>query len=573
MTGASSSSRRLGTSMRKWGTLRSVLLASSALVPLGIVTAAANPQGPNVVGGAASVSGVGTSSVTVNQSTNRAIINWNSFNIGAGETTRFVQPDSSSVALNRVTGNLGPSQLYGSLQANGRVFVVNPDGILIGRGAVIDTAGFLATTNNITNENFMAGRYHFNIPGRPDASIVNEGRINSHSHGFAALVAPGVRNSGTITARFGKIGLAAGNSFSLDFYGDQLITLAVGDSVGATVRDVATGQPLNALVKNEGTLKANGGRVELTAASARTVVDSVINNTGVIEARSIGHRNGRIVLGGPTESTKVAGAPTQTVRVSGTLNTSSCRGRGGTIQVTGEAIEIKAASFDASGAQGGGTILIGGDTAGGAGHAAAASIPQAGLEARAVPTATTVNIDAATTINASATSVGDGGKVIVWSDGTTSFGGTILARGGEQGGNGGFAEVSGKQLLNYTGFADMRALNGSVGTLLLDPENHTIWSGVGPTPAGSSTTAATLQTQLASANVIIQTNNAINPIRQFGDIIVDTTVQWSAATTLTLSAFRDIVLNGGGSIAQLKNTGAETSFFAPIPLERGSAPS
>ena len=93
--------------LRKWGTLRSVLLASSALVPLGTVTAARHPQGPNVVGGAASVSGVGTSSVTVNQSTNRAIINWNSFNIGAGETPRFVQPNSSSVALNRVTGKLG----------------------------------------------------------------------------------------------------------------------------------------------------------------------------------------------------------------------------------------------------------------------------------------------------------------------------------------------------------------------------------------------------------------------------------------------------------------------------------
>ena len=340
------------------------MLATTALVPLGIVTAAANPQGPNIVGGAATVSGVGTSSVTINQNSPRAIINWNTFNIGAGETTRFVQADAGSVALNRVTGGLGASQLHGTLTANGRVFLVNPDGILIGRGARIDTAGFLATTNDITNENFMSGRYHFNIPGRPDASIVNEGRINSHSHGFAALVAPGVRNSGTITARFGKIGLAAGNSFSLDFYGDQLITLAVGDSISAAVKDVATGQPLSALVKNEGKLKATGGRVELTAAAARTVVDAVINNTGVIEARSVGHRNGKIVLGGSTAATKVAGAPAQTVKVSGTLSTASRKGKGGTIQVTGEAIEIKAASFDASGATGGGKVMIGGDTGG-----------------------------------------------------------------------------------------------------------------------------------------------------------------------------------------------------------------
>ena len=120
--------------------------------------------------------------------------------------------------------------INGMLTANGRVFLVNPDGVMISKSGTINTAGFLATTNDISNANFMAGKYHFNIPGRPDASIVNEGRINAHSHGFAALVAPGVRNSGTITARYGKIGLAAGNDFSLDFYGDQLITLAVDDS-------------------------------------------------------------------------------------------------------------------------------------------------------------------------------------------------------------------------------------------------------------------------------------------------------------------------------------------------------
>ena len=129
--------------------------------------------------------------------------------------------------------------------------------------------------------------------------------------------------------------------------------------------DVATGQPLNSLVKNTGKLSANGGRVELTAAQARTVVDSVINNTGVIEARTVGTRNGKIVLGGST--TKVAGLPTQTVKVSGKLDVSAkgAKGKGGTIQVTGEQIVVQAASFDASGPTGGGKVLIGGDTGGG----------------------------------------------------------------------------------------------------------------------------------------------------------------------------------------------------------------
>ena len=254
-----------------------LLLGSIALAP-----ALANPLGPQVVGGSATVQGQGTSTVTVTQQSNSAIINWNTFNIGAGEQTNITMPSSSSVQLDRVTGNLGASQIFGTLSSNGRVFLVNPDGILFGPNAVINAAGFLATTNDIKNDDFMAGRYNFSVPGRLDASIVNQGVITAQNSGFAALVAPGVRNSGTITATLGTVALASGNAFTLDFYGDRLITLGVNDSVGAAVKDVATGQTLNALVANEGKLSANGGRVELTAAAARTVVDSVINNTGVI---------------------------------------------------------------------------------------------------------------------------------------------------------------------------------------------------------------------------------------------------------------------------------------------------
>src|SRR5664280_853773 len=297
-----------------------LLVASTALVPLGLAIAVANPQGPQVVGGSATVQGQGTSTVTVTQQTNSAIINWNTFNIGAGEKTNIAMPSASSVQLDRVIGGLGPSQIFGSLWSNGRVFLVNPDGILFGSGAKIDTGSFLATTHDIANSDFMAGRYNFSIPGRPDGSIVNQGTITAQTGGFAALVAPGVRNSGTISATLGTVALASGNGFTLDFYGDKLITLGVSDSIAATVKDVATGQSLGALVKNDGTLQANGGRVELTAASARQVVDSVINNTGVIEANTIGTHNGMIVLGAATAATKPAGVPTQTVKVSGTLS-------------------------------------------------------------------------------------------------------------------------------------------------------------------------------------------------------------------------------------------------------------
>ena len=163
--------------------MRKLLLATTALVPLGLAAAAANPLGSNVVGGNATVQGTGTSSVIINQSSQNAVINWNSFNIGAGEQTRFNQPNSTSTVLNRVLGDPNASQIFGTLSANGRVFLINPNGILIGNGAVINTASFLATTHDITNENFMAGRYQFNIPGRPDASIVNLGTITASNSG------------------------------------------------------------------------------------------------------------------------------------------------------------------------------------------------------------------------------------------------------------------------------------------------------------------------------------------------------------------------------------------------------
>ena len=147
----------------------------------------------------------------------------------------------------------------------------------------------------------MAGNYNFNIPGLPNASIVNLGHHHRHLGGFAALVAPGVRNSGTITATLGTVSLAAGNAFTLDFYGDKLITLAVNDQIASSGdgrRDRASrSNRWSAIPASSGPTAA---ACELTAAAARAVVDSVINNTGVIEANSIGTHNGMIVLSAAT---------------------------------------------------------------------------------------------------------------------------------------------------------------------------------------------------------------------------------------------------------------------------------
>ena len=545
---------------------RNTLLATTALMPLGIVTAAANPLGSQVVGGTASVQGQGTSTVTVTQSTDKAIINWNTFNIGSGETTRFAQPNSSSVTLNRVTGGLGASAIDGTLTANGRVFLVNPDGVLFGAGARINTGSFLATTNDIRNADFMAGRYQFNIPGRLDASIANLGTITAQSGGFAALVAPGVRNTGTITANLGTVGLAAGNNFSLDFYGDRLITLGVNDSIAAKVVDVATGKPLNALVQNDGKLKANGGRVELTAAAARQVVDSVINNTGVIEANSIGSKNGMIVLGAATGASKPAGAPTQTVKLSGTLSAAGKRKntKGGTVVVTGENIEVAGAHVDASGLAGGGKVLIGGDWSGGNPLVGLISNAAAKLESYSVPTATTVSVDALSTIDASAKTTGNGGKVVLWADQLTTFNGTIFARGGSLSGDGGFVETSGKsQLSIQTGQVNTDVSHGKIGDWLLDPAFINVsaagaasLSNVATFGANPATTQTIAPGTIAAAasNVTLQATSDIqffSPITMLHDRV-----------GITAQAGRNIIVNNGASIT---TRGGNINFSANDP--------
>src|SRR5438445_2445584 len=532
---------------------RNLLLTTAALLALGAAAAGGGPAGGTVVGGTATIQGQGGPAVTVKQSSSSAIINWHTFNIGARESVRFNQPGSSSVVLNRVTGGLGPSEILGTLTANGRVFIVNRDGILFGPNAVVNTAGFLATSHDIKNSDFMAGRYNFNIPGRPDASIVNQGRITATSGGFAALVAPGVRNSGTITATLGTVALVSGNGFTLDLYGDKLITLAVNDQIAANVIDVATGRPLKSLVTNEGKIRANGGRVELTAAAARTVVDSVINTSGVITANSIGRRNGMIVLSAATGASKPAGAPAQIVKISGTLSAAGKQKgtQGGTILVSGEHIKLANARIDASGRAGGGKVLIGGDWGGGKGSTSLLSNPNATLEKFGVPTATTVSVDAGTTISASARGRGNGGKVVLWSDSETTFAGTILARGGARAGDGGFVEVSSHGQLNYSGATDTRAPKGATGTLLLDPADFYIQNSGGPTPPpGASTmTPKAIETALLTSNVVIATNNSTNPPGQNGDIFVNDSISWGTDNSLTLNAYRNIDIAANVTIA------------------------
>ncbi|WP_322416071.1 MBG domain-containing protein [Mesorhizobium huakuii] len=503
-----STHRRNGTS----APLMALLLASTALVGFTSARAQELPSGGSVASGGVTISNPSSSQLSIKQSTSSAIVNWQSFSIGEGATVNIDQPTSSSTMLNRVTGGT-KSTISGQLNANGQVFLVNPNGIAISKTGKVSAAGFVASSLDISDEDFKAGKLTFQGKGA-SAAVSNEGSVSIGRGGYAALIGGSVDNAGSISVPLGKVGLGSGEKATLDLSGDGFLQVSV-----PTRADGST-----ALVSNSGLISADGGTVELKAAAVRDAARQAVNMSGVIEARTVSGQSGAIVLGGDEGS----------VEITGTLDASAkAGGKGGKITVTGRKLKLKAAKVDASGRDGGGTVRIGGDKQG----------------SGTLQRATTTEIDAATTISADATGTGDGGTVIVWSDEQTKFAGKISARGGEDGGNGGFAEVSGKQRLDFTGSVDLRARFGDTGDLLLDPYNVTISNGAdsGGFTASSNDSVinvTTLQNQLALANVTISTGSGGS---QAGDITIAAPIAWSA-NTLTLSAYHSIVFNAGATI-------------------------
>ena len=419
------------------------------------------PTGGQVGAGAASISTSG-SKMQIDQATQRAILNWESFSIGSSAWVNFTQPGASAVALNRVVGN-DPSHIFGRLTANGQVFLVNSAGVFFAPGASVDVGGLFATSLSINDHDFLAGRYQFFNPGNA-GKVVNQGDIVT-ANGYTALVGPQVRNDGVIAARKGSVVLAAADRVTLDMVGDGLISISVDRAA------------LNASVINTGRIEADGGTVLLAARSANALLDTVINNSGIIRANSLRERNGEIVLDGGS-----AGV----VANSGTLQAAGVDAdtTGGTVKVLGHDVRLMAgARLDATGLAGGGTVLVGGNFQG------------RGPEANASRT----YIDADASVIADAVTSGNGGTVIVWADQDTYFFGHISARGGAASGDGGFVEVSGKSFLAFRGTADRRAPNGQAGTLLLDPTDMTITAAAGdvvcpPATCTSNSTTSTLST-------------------------------------------------------------------------------
>jgi len=240
--------------LRKGASFILVFMIYSFAFPVHIF---ALPQGGQVVAGQAGISQTDPNNMKINQGTNKTIINWQSFSIAQPEAVRFHQPGASSIALNRVIG-VDPSRIFGLLSANGRVFVINPNGLLVGATGRIETAGFAASTLNMADSDFLAGNYTFTQDlNRSLASIVNKGLITATNGGFVSLIAPGVVNEGTILASLGKVYIGSGEQVTLNFAGNELINFVVDGSITGQVIG-PDGEPLEHTINNTGLIRKDG---------------------------------------------------------------------------------------------------------------------------------------------------------------------------------------------------------------------------------------------------------------------------------------------------------------------------
>jgi len=264
----------------------------------------ANPQGGQVAAGSATIS-TQANTVEINQTSNKAIINWQSFNIGAQESTHFQQP-AGGMALNRISPTQGASQIYGQLTATGQIILINPAGIYFGPSALVNVGGLIASTANITDQNFLNGSYHFSQDLSHSGSIINAGTIIAASHGLVALIGNSVSNTGLIQANLGHIVLASGGAFTMTFAGNEMIGFSVDEkSLNAGVDQ--NGKPLPNAVSNTGRLIANGGHILVAAQAAQGVLDNVINMQGIAVAKSVGVHKGEIILMGDGGTVSVSG--------------------------------------------------------------------------------------------------------------------------------------------------------------------------------------------------------------------------------------------------------------------------
>jgi filamentous hemagglutinin family protein len=273
------------------------------------------PTGGTISAGSGTL-GASGATLTVNQASGKLAIDWNSFSIGSAATVNFVQPGSSAIALNRVVGS-GASEIYGKLNANGQVFLLNSNGILFGKGAEVNVGGLVASTLSLSNADFLAGSYRFSGTA---GSVVNAGSIAAAAGGYVALLGGQVSNQGTLVAKLGNVSLAAGSDITLDFAGDGLTSITVNQGT------------FDALAENKQLIRADGGQVLMTAKAADSLIAAVVNNEGVIEANAIDTSTGKILL--------LADMDNGVTKVGGTLTAS-----GGFVETSGHTVRLQSGAL------------------------------------------------------------------------------------------------------------------------------------------------------------------------------------------------------------------------------------
>ncbi|MCA9065235.1 MAG: filamentous hemagglutinin N-terminal domain-containing protein, partial [Planctomycetaceae bacterium] len=468
------------------------------------------PTGGDVVAGQAVISAT-QNTLNIDAASNRSIINWNSFNIGAGNTANFNLPDSTASVLNRVTSNNMPSTIAGTLNSNGNILLVNPSGIVVSSSGMINTNGFAASVFDIGNAEFMkGGALRFSNSGS-DAAITNNGTIST-GDGGAHLIANQIVNHGTITSQGGNITLSGGGEVTLQngvtYVQPTLETLAGGIS------------PTAGLIQNTGTIRATGaatvgGEVYLVNPSGKILHDGTIAARYTAEPGTMVNSRGRD-----------ADAPTAGADHRQDAYTTVT---GGHVQLEATDITLTENSLiDATGAQGGGDILIGGDWQG----------------SGEMHQATRVTIESGAVANASATHNGDGGKIVAWSDvkdahSRTSVHGMLKATGGINGGNGGQIETSGHSLNTSGIYVNAGSENQSGGLWLLDPTDSTIDQVIADSYAATLNTGTSVVNEVTGSIIVND------------DVVIEKTVGGDA--TLTLKASETIAIGERVSITSTSN--------------------
>ncbi|WP_157650912.1 hypothetical protein [Burkholderia ubonensis] len=583
------------------------LAATLVTLPGGLLLSSAAwaaPTGGQVAAGSASIGVSGTNTI-ITQGSNRAIINWKNFSVGNGEAVRFNAPNAASATLNRVVGSL-PSSINGLVQGNGRVFLINSNGILIGQsGAINVQGGFVASTGNVSDSTFMH-----------DGTMVlsgDKGQIQvlgtiSAPGGDITLIAPAVAVGAGATLTAGtKINLVAANQVMLS-NGNITVMPASGE---------------NGAVSVAGTLKA-----------AEVMLAAVNDNLGALAINTTGMIRATGTTTNPDGSIQIVASGGGNVQVGGTLQAQNARGTGGTVQVSGQNVSVSPAQIDVSGTQGGtatftadptsGTVVIGGGyapdgtymagdstvnasgTSGNGGHVdvtgyhtalmgntllnangtAGGGVIRVGGDMHGqgtdIANATDTYVDSGVILNANGTrGNASGGKVVVWSNDTTNYYGSLTAA-GSGGGQGGNAEVSGHAILNFRGKGDLLggSNGGAAGTLLLDPSDLTIdaagtgtstgFTGAPPVPGGTGPafTATTshiswqdIVTALGSGNVMINTNTGGGGT---GNITIAQGYTYNSGNQLILEAFNNLAVNAGAAVT---NTGTGNLYLVAKKIE------